>query len=128
MKTEVKLVGGGAIVIESDHSAQAILMINMLNTLALRGVELVCLKDSIDSHGNIIGGLVCVRKGQMFSVDEALLAEAIPPIRFELTRRYQDEPLLTYYSIKEDNRGRNEAWKRSLRMANQGSKIKSKKR
>jgi hypothetical protein len=92
----------------------------------LRGIELVCLMDSINREGNIVRGLVCARDTQLFPIDEALITEAIKPVQFELTRRYQDEPLLSSYSAKTDNRDRNKAWKESLRRVNQGNKTKGK--
>lgn len=119
MKVDVKFKGGGVILVDNiNPKTMADGLMLVLDHLAK--VELFCLKDSIDSHGNIVGGLICVRNAQMFPLDDNLIAEAIPPIRFELTRHLDEVPDF-YYPIKKDNKERNKSWKESLRRAEQKS-------
>ncbi len=91
-------------------------LIRLLDSLAT--VELIHLGAESDNQGNHVGGLICVRNTQMFPLNDNLVAESIPPIKFELSR-YPDEFPDFYYPSKKDNRERNKSWKESLRRANQ---------
>lgn len=117
MKIDIKLPGGGVIIFEEDNSQiRERELISILTCLP--AFELVCLRDSINASGNIVGGLICMRNVQMFPQDDSLIAEAVPPITFELTR-YPDEFPDFYCLPKKDNRDRNKFWKESLRKAEQ---------